>query len=654
MSTLVNGCTYFHEIDWKTYPRVLPNWKTEVAESLDGPQDRLGLRNDPLVRQTWRMQVLGVAERTELESRKRETEQSGRACAPRWDRALPVTANSGTSLTVLSAWTLAIGDFIAVPTSAGLVVREISGAVESPAGTWTLTLTATVTAQIDMLAYPLIFGTPRIERLRSLNSRIIDFEITITEPLGTGSRLNSDSCTPAALTAETVVSFCQNSVAVDDPPDCAAASIARLTLTEPWSQATDYTLEGADAADGPWTELDSGITTYWDAPRSQTVRYYRLVPQVNGIGSDPSEVAICPSTTIEGVMRAVQERFLAVESPASPIVWPDRVSDSASPGDYPAENFYTDKGTAASAVVYVQAIAEAFNAPPASWLDKYTSESDLTDIADIASIPLHDTTTLMVPATASINTGNWEDKLFELAGCCCRLENLLYTATVTEEEERYGYGYGFKYNLVSEQESDVSYGACLSAAYQAWNIAIWEAPGGFYSVAGVEVPNAYGYDNGPGQDYGLVAPGLGAIAGVKDGNDSSYEQWYGVSVSSRRAKITADLTGSSLGTATLYLGLSGTTDTLPMPVSVLDSLQPWPAPAIMPGVAGVTGYLTGTNGPSPTPPGFGGIAITDNIHHSPDTWPELVSGEGHWSLQEQIVLWRRSHLRASAEWTHYP
>jgi hypothetical protein len=645
MSALVNNCTVFLEEanHGAGHPSLRPVFRTETAESIEGQQDRLGLRSAPFVRQKWNVEVDAAADRQEIEGRIRETLRSGRMGAPRWDRALPVTANSGTSLTVTSEWPLAIGDFLAVPTSAGLVAREIDGAVESPAGTFTLTLDATMTAQVGMLAYPLLFGTPTIERLGSINPDKLAFELVLTEPLGTGALITSDSCTPEALEAETVVGFCQNDVAVDDPVSCSGTNVASLTV-DPISQADDYTVEVATAAAGTYSTHATGVASTLDVPRSQTALFYRFVPQINGASGPASTVAETPATTIEGVMRAVQERYLAVESPGTAIVWPVRISDSTSPGDYPADDFYNDKATGTRFVTYVQAIADAFNAPPVAWLDKYASQTSLTGVANIAAIPLHTVLTLGVPVTASIGTANQESSLFALAGCCCQLENLVYSTTQVNLQTRTGAGYGKHYEMVSEQTETTGFGTYAAAASAAWNSVDWGADGS------VEVPSSI---TGTAAGGGAYPAAIGLLVAANTASATAYCVSYNAYKAAQRGSLEIDLAADIRGTPQIYLRITGgtTDDALPRPVTTFDTLQPWRVAT--PGSLVTEGPLA--NDEPVFPAGFGAQETRPNDHHfNPTYYLALTDLSQTWLLDESVVLWFRSHRRSVGAWDHYP
>lgn len=653
MPTLVNNCTPFlDDPDWSSKPQVTPAFATVIAGSLGLPEDRLGLRVEPFIKQQWRLTVGSVPELNDLEGRIRAALKSGKACAPRLDRAFEVQGGGNASIGLIGSFPLAAGDWLCVSISGVWTAVQIDMVTQTLDNLWDVIQSTghefAGTPDVGLMAYPLIFGKLTVRNWPRLNGSVGQAELVIEEPLGTGALANSDACVPGTLEADDTFSLCSTELTVAGVP-CASASACAL-VWEDLNQADSYRVEKATAsADGPWTTVASGVTTgTYTVPRSATEsRWYRVVPVIGVLDGEPSNVVFVEASGIEKVMRAVQERHYWATG--GYITWPVRASDSAAPGNYPATGFYTD-AVGAQAATYTASISTAFSA--SGWVSDFAQDGTLEGIANIAAIPVHDTTTLAVPSAGSINSGNWQSKLLELAASACQLQFLLVDSVNSAVEDWLGAASALKYVEAGDfVDGTTSLGALIGAAKGQWETAKYA------SDLFIRLPDSYGPASY--SDVVWVGPtNIGAVAWAGTGitrSGGSYHYGWGVTYANVRGKQSVDLSTDARGSVALFLLLDTLEGfgSLAKPISGTGTLEEWSGAALTPGGVRLTPYLTGSNQLPALADGTGTLESRWNSFEGV-TWEALAERTHDWFLDEAKALWTRRSEPEFAHFTYYP
>lgn len=655
MPTLINDCVFLGSwTNWADAPESGRQWTTKISGVVDSAEQRQGLQAAAFRSQSGRLTARTLLKRHGMEEEIVAALISGRALAARIGWGSAVIAGTTTTVDIADTVPIAALSYVVLRVVGVAYARQVSAIATPSAGVRRLTVAVLPTAPaVGDRVWPALMGTPSVSRIRALDGAGWDLQLSLAEPLGEGSVGNSDSCTPASLVNTGAgLNLCGS------PSDLAAdldVECGLVAATLRWSEvfaANAYNVKRSTTSLGARTTVAQvlGDVFSYDVPRSSTAYYYVVTAVTGASESNESDEILVPATTIEGVMRAVQERWLATEDatytgPLSPIVWPDRISDSASPGDYPTDGFYTDATVAANAVVYVKAINDAFLD---AWLENYATTGDWTDLGTVAAIPRWTRLGLEIPASSTITTGNWLDRLLDLAGQTCQLEHLVRQADLVEQDQRDGLGSGTHWDQVSDTRGELGYGSYLGAAQSAWAAAGWPTEGGAGSAV-VDVEDLPPIVAGGGPAVAISAPGLDAEVGSYG---ASYLSAWTIELFSWRAKVEADLSNASLGTARVYLRLTSQGDSLPRPVAVTGSLQPWLS--LAPGSVVQTAFLSGTTGPPPPPDGAGTTFLAKNEHHAGPPFAMLSNVKEWWQCDEQVVCWTRSHDATLGHWTHYP
>lgn len=203
MPDLINNCTPFlDDPDWSSAPQVTPAFDTVIAASLGLPEDRLALRVDPFVSQDWQITVGTVADLLDLETRIRAALKSGKACAPRLDRAFEVQGGGNASISLKGHFTLAAGDWLCVSIAGVWTAVEIDQVFQTGDDLWDIIQDTgnefDGEPDIGLVAYPLLFGRLKVRNWPRLSGDVARASLTIEEPVGTGELANSDACVPGS------------------------------------------------------------------------------------------------------------------------------------------------------------------------------------------------------------------------------------------------------------------------------------------------------------------------------------------------------------------------------------------------------------------------------------------------------------------------
>jgi hypothetical protein len=644
LPTLINNCVFLDSVpNWASAPSSARSWKTNVAGVVTGAEQRQGLRAAAFRSQSCRITASTQPRRVLIEEQITAALASGRACMLRIGYRSLVLSATTTRVDIADTVLMAVGDWLVIRSGVILTAREIATVATPSAGVRRYGFTALAVApSANDLVWPMLFGTLALKKVDTIDPIRAHWDIEISEPLGTGELGDSSACTPAALASTGLgLNLCGGalSLAADLDLEC---GLVKATLS--WEEifgADQYRIKRSPGSGGPYSTVTTvtGNVFSYDVARSMTAYYYVVTSISGGVESDPSAEILVGATTIEGVMRALRERadFVGETLPD----WPDRISDSAATADYPADGWYTDAGVAARAVTYIQAIADAFDD---TWLENYVTTATPTGVTAVADIPVHTTATLDVPTSASINTGNYAAKLFDLAASTCQLEHTLATTTVVDDDTRLGQAVGFKYNTGTGDgtlDTASPAGAFDSASAAAWQADTWGGGGQL-----IDLPNNAGatpgaMSGGPGAADGNPFLVSGAQAGTYD---TDLESWIFTRYSGR-GKLQADLSADARGSARLWLVLSQVGSGLPLPVAESGSLQIWEA--LTPGSATATsGWLANEMPPIPA---LNLVTINTTPPHT-----TLDQNEANWGVTESVVIWTRSHEPTAADWDHYP
>lgn len=412
-------------------------WDVETAESLAGDQDRQLNRSQPLRSLSFDLRIIDLDTRFKWMEAVREASRTGRAACPYWGRAQTIlTAVSGTTLQTeaeTSSWQFSVGDKVLLY-EYGVDKWEVAEiATVTDTNNYTLTQAPSRTFPIASLVYPLIFGRISSVRNNHWDSQSGDFSFSISEPIGSGELIDSetDCPTPTDTFSSGNRTFCSDIFTLEVTPKC--GGFYELN----WNQipyADNYQVRYSLTQGGPYTSLGNTISTEYEAPRYLERAYYVIAAQAGETEIVSNEVEV-DEITIEACMRAFQERH--VVALGNLYTWDavfDRLTDSATPADYPVDGFY-DADIAANGdtriAALVQAVSDLFfdtgilqkyiQVPGLDLLQRELATTELSyyenNLGTERISPFPDT-----PPT--ISTGAHDAALRDIAGYICPLKYL--------------------------------------------------------------------------------------------------------------------------------------------------------------------------------------------------------------------------------------
>lgn len=610
-----------------------PNWDRDVQwakvrpgatlKSIQGQEDRVMHRSTPLVSLTYMVTPYTLQERSLLVARVEAAVKSGRACVPYWGRGQQLASACSTTaltLTADSEWTFAAGDFVFLlePTTGEWEVIEVA----SVSGVnVTLDASPSTTYPAGSLCWPVLFGVLSVGSLGLDESYRGSMELTIAEPVGSGSLIDSSSTCPAVPADFTLptVDFCEGTPTLSMVPGEVCGGDYELSWTGV-DFVDGWLLKVSDDPGGPYTTVDSFTAEEVSTTVARAYladKYYVVVGVVGDYTTDPSNEEVVPGRTIEKAMRAIQERIESVNESA--VTWPARTLPSASAtADYPADDWYAEdiaSGGASTEVTLIQAI---FDAITDTVLSHYTP--GVEGLAHDATIPFYQrgqSGTPFATLPLTVTTVNRQASLALIESICCALQYINQDANYALIEDRNGLGGD------GTSPSDGANGTAAEALYAA----------------------RVDYDSNSFVDLtaspSFTTPGVhGSILSSDPVSPGGPRTWSSYLVTSR-FKLGGDWTGyGSLGRLYLLLAVSPGTGPEDNPYLIEQGNNP-PVPTTghlwkvltysMPQTTITTGY-------------FG-----DQVPANPE--PDQTLG---WFLRRAMWLLEKSPFADDNEWTYFP
>lgn len=445
--TTVNGCVAIPEMpNWKTPPEVSESVMGRMSMALHGEENREQVRKTPIRMLRYLVSPKTQPERSRLEDRVSAAIKLGNAAVPYWGRGQRLDAACSTTALTLTTdiFPIAAGDWIYLRDPEGGPEDWEMIEVESVSGVdVTLADTPARTYPEGSYCWPVLFGSLSVGSVRANESYRGDFQLTLLEPIGSGSLLDNTSCpaAPADYTFPTV-DYCEGSVVLSLTPGEVCGDAYDLTWTE-FPFATGYLLKVADNPGGPYATIE----TFAPEEREHTVarayladKYYVVCAVVGDFTTDPSNEKQVPGRFIEAAMRAIQERIESANEPA--VTWPGRSLPSASAtADYPEDGWYAEdieNGGISTEVSLIQAI---FDALTDTVLSHYTP--GVEGLAHDATIPYYQRGQVGTPFATlplTVDSGNRVSSLALVETICCSLSKLNQDANYTLIEDRNGLG----------------------------------------------------------------------------------------------------------------------------------------------------------------------------------------------------------------------
>ena len=487
MITLVNECVLITANGWSSGQATgfRRTWDISVAQSLSGAQDRQANRSKPNRALAFTVVALSLAERAQLIEEVRESLKTGRTAVPIWGRGQIIASNlSGTSLATdpeTSSYDFEAGDFVFL--FDGVSGRWEVAEIDSVTGTNTYTLSSAPNAPFGVgnYVYPLFYGLLTIDSAKVIDPESGEASLTVSEPLGSGSLLDSGVSCPAPVGTYTGgdVTFCTGALTVSVETAC-GPYYGLSWNSVPYAQ--NYQIKYAFTPGGPYTVYGNTTDLEYPVPRFLETAYYVVAAQAGDTEIESNEVTI-EALTIEGCMRAFQERH--VVALGAEHVWDaafTRDTDAVAPSSYPALGFYDADiaaGGATRETELVQALSDLFYSTgilqkfieldPDLLLSDADSRNDLLYFEDAITFdrrsPFFDT-----PPTISV--GNQVYGIRDIASYICKLEFIpldLYQLGGSP-----GHG-DFFFNHYEIKNANVS-GAANEAAARTALIDGWENP----------------------------------------------------------------------------------------------------------------------------------------------------------------------------------
>jgi hypothetical protein len=184
-----------HQADWMRTPRIVRSWRSSVAASLDGDEDRLSVR--PASWKTLSYEVLPFdhVERAKFEARYVAGLKAGKAAVPLWGRGVAIAENALAGDTSLllehDKHRFVAGQYVFIQSSIPaeyehwdvvLIDSIINNPPLYPAGA-TLILPSSSTLSHDYpagtMVWPILFGRFLPEDFEPLNSTRVRFRVSV-------------------------------------------------------------------------------------------------------------------------------------------------------------------------------------------------------------------------------------------------------------------------------------------------------------------------------------------------------------------------------------------------------------------------------------------------------------------------------------------
>lgn len=368
--------------NWEQRIAISRKWESETVRSLRGQELRRGLRSSPVVRLRYTILTFTLEQREILVDRLREAVETGQACIPNWGRGEVLSQDyaPGATNIVLNTpvyWDVAYDDPVHFYNPAtGLWEQPRIDDFNTGHYDFDLKTALTYNYLAGHLVHNMLFGRIWVEDPRALTDYLGEIPVVFEERAPVGELLG-----PTDVPSEGNPVVVGSSTLCDETegPQLEIAVIsqcshqARLTWTAV-SGATNYRLYRHTTQNftppGEGTQVYSGVSLTHDQDMAvNTPYYFRVIAEVGGGDSTPSNEVTCPAITFEAIMRAIQERYHEAtvndESFHGPntyddyITWPS-VGGSGVPGNYPPDGWYSASyGVPAEETQLDQAILDA-------------------------------------------------------------------------------------------------------------------------------------------------------------------------------------------------------------------------------------------------------------------------------------------------------
>ena len=340
------------------------SWETEIRQSLDGGEDRQGLRSQPLRRLPFQVVARNLSELSEARRIIQSGLESGRAATPLWGRGQGLAlASSGPALTLdpECAYPFQPGDWIFIVETSSW--RWEVAQIASVASLTALNLEDPLSSAfpIGSMVYPMLFGKLEVDEIQPISPVSAVFNLTVVEPLGSGSALSSEISCPVEAESFTLGNrtFCDGDLTLTLLDGCGGhRAIQWSALGYADSYQVAYSLDSG----GPYTLFETTNDLESWIPRNFRYPVYFVVAAISGSTQILSNQVALPPITIEGCMRAFQERHVAAFG--STYTWPVEFAIGVfTPNEYPSDGWYDDdldSGGAARETQLIQALSDCF------------------------------------------------------------------------------------------------------------------------------------------------------------------------------------------------------------------------------------------------------------------------------------------------------